>query len=379
MPRIVWLFCLINLVIGSSAFVIGGIVEVMARDLNVGVGAAGQAMSAYALSTAVLAPLALVASGKLSRKGTLLLSLAIFTAGNTLVAFAPSMHGVLAGRILMGLGAFFTPLAAALVTGMVEPSQRGKALAFVFLGISLSYVVGVPLGAWIADAHGWRWAVGLMSAALLACLMAVVWLVPANLSGPTASFKGARALLTHRSVAPVLLVSLSYFTSIFVVFSYIGAVLRGLAPLSSAQLSLTLSLFGLAGVVGTLLGGYANDRFGATKSLTVGLTVMGFVMALLPQTAGHWGQMVAVLLVWGIAGFSLMPSQQARLSAAAGPQTPLVLSLNASMLYLGTAAGALVGGLCLEWLTPAKLAYAGVPFIGLALLFHAMVTKAAKA
>jgi MFS transporter, DHA1 family, inner membrane transport protein len=371
MPLIVWLFSLINLVIGTSAFVVGGIVHVLSRDLGVSVAQAGQAMTAYALSTALLAPVALVATGRLSRKNALLLALCVFLSGNTLMALAPSMTVVMLGRVLMGIGAFFTPLAAALVVGLVDPAQRGKALSFVFLGMSMSYVVGVPLGAWVADTHGWRWAIGLMSMLQVICVVVVAAQVPRMLSGPSASFKGTGALLANPSVSLVLLVSLMYFTAIFVVFSYIGAVLRAMVPMSSSQVSLTLSLFGVAGVVGTLVGGYVNDRFGAHRSLWVSLSVMGVAMLLLPLTRGSWPAMLSVLFAWGVAGFALMPAQQARLSAAAGPQTPLVLSLNASMLYLGTAVGALVGGLCVDWLTPARLSYAGVPFIGLAVAFHA--------
>jgi MFS transporter, DHA1 family, inner membrane transport protein len=121
-------------------------------------------------------------------------------------------------------------------------------------------------------------------------------------------------------------------------------------------------------VVGTLVGGWANDRFGAKRTLVTGLALLGAGMTVLPLTQGSWPAVVAVLLIWGTAGFALMAPQQARLAAASPPQTPLLLSLNASMLYLGTALGAVVGGLATAHLGLAQLAWAGLPFVATALV-----------
>jgi MFS transporter, DHA1 family, inner membrane transport protein len=192
-------------------------------------------------------------------------------------------------------------------------------------------------------------------------------IVPADLSSPGASFAGAGALLARRDVLSVLLVTLSYFVAIFIVFSYIGPVLQALVPMPRGQQALTLALFGLAGVAGTLARGWANDRFGPRRTLAAGLLCMGAAMALLPATAGSWAALVAVLWLWGVFGFALMAPQQSRLAALAPPQAPLLLSLNASMLYLGTALGAIVGGAVTARLGLAQLALAGLPFVAIAL------------
>jgi MFS transporter, DHA1 family, inner membrane transport protein len=169
----------------------------------------------------------------------------------------------------------------------------------------------------------------------------------------------------------VLLLTLLYFVAIFIVFSYIGPVLQALVPMGREQQSLTLALFGLSGVAGTLIGGVANDRFGALRTLRVQLALLGCTMLLLPLTAGSWPALVATLLVWGCAGFGMMVPQQSRLAAMAPAQAPMLLSLNTSMLYLGTAAGAIVGGAFAARHGFAQLAWAGVPFVaaGLAILW----------
>jgi MFS transporter, DHA1 family, inner membrane transport protein len=368
MPRLLWLFCLVNLAIGSAAFVMGGIVGPLARDLGVSLAAAGQAMTAYALATAMLAPLAMLFTGTWPKKRALLVAVAIFLAGNTLCALAPNLPLLLLGRVLMGLGAMFTPLAAGLAVSLVAPQVRGKALAFVFMGISLSYVVGVPLGAWLADAYSWQVPIWVMSAALAVAWLAIAVWVPADLTGPGANFTGAGALIARGDVWPVLCTTLLYFVAIFAVFSFVAPVLQALVPMPRNQQALTLSLFGVAGVVGTLVGGWANDRFGAKQTLVVGLTFLGAGMLVLPLTQGSWPLLMAVLLLWGVAGFALMAPQQARLAAASPPQTPLLLSLNASMLYVGTALGAVVGGVAATHLGLVHLAWAGVPFVATALV-----------
>jgi DHA1 family inner membrane transport protein len=371
MPRLLWLFTAVNLIIGSGVFVIGGILTPIAADLGVGVPAAGQAMTAYALANALLAPLLLLATGAWPRKRALLLALALFTAGNLVCALAHSLALLLAGRVLMGVGAAFTAMAAGIAVALVEPARRGKALALTFLGISLSYVVGVPVGTWLGLAYEWHTPIWLFAGLSLAALLAVARWLPGEIRAPGASFDGLGRLLARREVLATLLMTLAYFTAIFVVFAYIGPVLQALVPMGREQQSLTLALFGLSGVVGTLTGGMANDRFGPMRTLRVQMAVLGTMMALLPLTQGSWAALVAVLVVWGIAGFGMMPPQQSRLAAMAPAQAPMLLSLNTSMLYLGTAAGAVVGGAFAARLGFARLGWAGLPFVaaGLAILW----------
>jgi DHA1 family inner membrane transport protein len=370
MPSKLWLFAVVNLIIGSGAFVLGGILVPLAQAMGVSIASAGQAMTAYALSTALLAPLALLVTGRWSRRHAMVAALLVFAAGNALCAWANALPLLLAGRVLMGVGAVFTPLAAGMAIALVAPALRGRALARVFLGMSLSYVIGVPLGSWLGLAYGWHAPIGLV-AELSVAAAAALWLaVPARMAVPGATFAGLGALLARRDVQAVLGLTLCYFVAIFAVFSYIGPVLQALVPMSPQRQALTLGLFGLSGVLGTVLGGLANDRFDPRRTLIVLLTLLGTTMVVLPFTAGSWTALNATLLVWGTAGFGMMVPQQARVAALSPAHAPLLLSLNASMLYLGTALGAMVGGVFAAHLGFAQLGWAGVPFVaaGLAIL-----------
>lgn len=362
MPPLLTLFALANLVIGSGAFVVSSIVAPIADDLGTSVPAAGQAMTAYALSTAAIAPAVLIATGRWPRRSALLATLALFLAGNVVCALAPNLATLLAGRVLMGLGAAFTPIAAGIAIALVEPQRRGKALAYVFLGMSLSYVIGVPLGAWIGLAWGWRWPIAAVALATAVLIALVAWKVPRDVKAPGASFDGLGVLFTRSAVLWPLAMTLLYFTAIFSVFSYIGPVLKALNPMTPTLLSVTLALFGVAGAVGTVIGGWANDRFGSRRTLVVQLSILATMMACVPLTQGSYALTLAAFLVWGTAGFGMMAPQQTRLAVAGGAQAPLALSLNTSMLYGGTAVGAAVGGAASATVGFAQIAWVGVPF-----------------
>jgi DHA1 family inner membrane transport protein len=362
MPRQLYLFALCNLVIGTGAFVISGVLVPLGRALDVSIAAAGQAMTVYALSTAVLAPLALVLTGRWARKHALCLAMGVFALGNAVCALASGLPVLFAGRVLMGIGAMFTPIAAGIAVALVEPARRGRALSLVFLGMSMSYVIGLPLGAWLGLRYGWRWPVGLVAAIAAVATVALAWRLPGRIDAPGARSDGIAPLLAQPRVLWTLTLTLLYFVAIFVVFSYIGPVLQALHPMSGERLSITLMLFGLSGVTGTLVGGWANDRFGAHRTLVVQLATLAAMMALVPLTRGHYALLVLAFVVWGIAGFGIMTPQQSRLAAIAPAQAPILLSLNTSMLYFGTALGAAVGGAVVGSVGFAQLAWVGVPF-----------------
>jgi len=202
----------------------------------------------------------------------------------------------------------------------------------------------------------------LVIAASLLCAALLAMLLPRDIQAPGASLKNLGGVLREPAVLWTLSLTLLYFIAIFVVFSYIGPVLQALHPMSAEQLSLTLMVFGLSGVAGTLIGGWANDHFGAQRSLTLQLSVLGAMMVLLPLTQGSYGTLVVVLVVWGLAGFGMMTPQQSRLATLSLAHAPLLLSLNTSMLYFGTAFGAAIGGAAVAQLGFADLAWIGVPF-----------------
>lgn len=367
MPPLLYLFALTNLVIGTGAFVLTGILAPLSESLGVSVAAAGQAMTAYALSAALLAPLLVVATGGWPRKRAMLFALALFALGCVLSALAPSLGVLLAGRVLMGAGSTFSALAAGVAVAIVDAPRRGRALSLSFLGISLSYAVGLPLGTWLGFGFGWRMPVWLVAGCCVATGLLLAVLLPARIQAPGVAFRGLREAAGQPAVLRVWARTLLYFIAIFSVFAYCGPVLQALNSLTPTQLSLVLVSFGLSGVAGTMVGGWAADRFGPVASLRMQLLVLTATMVAVPFTQGHLALSVLVFTAWGIAGFGMMAPQQLLLASAAPQQAPMLLSLNGSMLYVGTALGAAVSGAFIGSLGFARLSWVGVPFALLAL------------
>ncbi len=378
MPKLLYFFALCNLVIGSGAFILGGILQPVSKGLGISVAAAGQAMTAYALTTALLAPILIVLTAQWPRKRVIQLALALFTAGNLVCALAPSLSVLLVGRALMGTGAMFTAAVAALAVTLVAPALRGRALSTTFLGMSVSYAVALPIGAWLGFEYGWRLPVWLCAAASLCALVAASVLLPKGVVMPSAGFAGFKAAASQAAVLRVWLRTLLYFVAIFSVFAYVGPVLLALNAMGSVQLSVVLALFGVAGVAGTLTGGWANDRFGPLQTMRVLLGVLVSMMCLLPLSQGSVIASVVVLVVWGVAGFGLMAPQQSRLVTLSPTHAPLLISLNSSMLYLGTALGAVISGAMINSVGMANLSWVGAPF-GLAALLTLAFDRAPAA
>ncbi len=366
MPPVLYLFALTNLVIGTGAFVLTGILKPMSEGLGVSVAAAGQAMTAYAIASAFLAPLVIVATGKWRRKLAMQLALGLFLIGGLACVAAPDLPSLLGGRLLMGVGAMFSALASGVAVTLVPPAMRARALAFTFLGIGLSYAIGLPLGTWLGFTYGWRAPIVLVVACSALALAALTYFLPRNIAAPGASFGGLGAALRRPDILRVWLRTLLYFVAIFSVFAYVGPLMLALFPMSAQQLSVTLVLFGVSGVVGTFVGGWASDRFGAVRALRVSLALFTVTTVLLPLTQGSYPLVISIFIVWGVVGFSLAAPQQSRLASLAPAQAPLLLSLNGSMIYLGTALGTILSGALIDTLGFVHLSWAGVPFAVLA-------------
>ncbi len=366
MPAIIYLFTLTNLIIGTGAFAISGILQPIGTALGVSVAVAGQAITAYALASAFLAPLAMVATGKWPRKRAIMAALGIFLLGTLLCIVSTSFYALLLGRALMGVGAMFSAMAAGVAVAIAPPALRARAIALTFMGISLSYAIGVPMGAWLGFAYGWKVPMVVVAACGGLVLLALAFGLPRNIAAPGASFAGLGTAIRHGAIVRVWLRTLLYFLAIFSVFAYVGPVMQALVPMTAQQLSLTLGLFGVSGVVGTFLGGWAADRFGPIAALRVNLGVFTVMMLCVPLTQGHYPLVASMFILWGIAGFSMGAPQQVRLAMLSPSQAPMLLSLNSSMLYLGTALGAAISGALLGTVGFDKLAWVGAPFAFLA-------------
>lgn len=376
LPRLLYLFGLVNLVIGSAAFMNAGLLAPIAQSLGISVSAAGQTTTVYSLATAALAPAFLVVTARLTPRVAVVIALGLFALGNAVMALAQDLSVMLLGRVLMGCGASASALMAGMTMAVAPVERRAQALSIVFVGMGLSYVTGIPLATWAGLAWGWRVPVWVAVVLTLAAAFALWWSMPtARSSAQGPSWRAAVVLVRQPAVLALYVLTLTYFIAIFAVFSYIGPVLQSLRPMDPTTLSLVISAFGCAGTVGTLTGGRAADRLGPRLTLSLGLAGLAICLLLLPFSSGHLIVMTVVLMFWGACSFSMMAPQQLRLAQLAGPNAALALSLNNSMLYLGIALGAALGGAALTQIEAHQLPWVGAPFAMAALAWLRFSTR----
>lgn len=366
--------------LGLDAYVMAGLLPVLADDIGTRVSLAGQLVTVFTLAYALSAPLVAGLLSGVRPRALILAALAVFTLGNGVTALAPSLGTLLLARAVAGAGAgVYSALSTAAAAALVPPERRGRALALVMGGMSAGTVLGVPLGVLLAEHTGWRatmWLLTGLGAAALAGLAALLPPVPA---GPAVPVRARLAALTDRAVAPVVAVSFLAAVASLGLYSYLAPVLASAGGVG--EVAPYLWAWGAGGVLGSVLAGPLVDRTGRVRMLVGGvLAVIVLAQALLPSLAAAAlpGAVVA-LVAWGAAGWALQVPQQHRLLALRAERGTIVLALNNSALYLGSAIGSALGGLALgAGLAPHALpwAAAGVAVAGLAL--HLVVDRGSR-
>jgi predicted MFS family arabinose efflux permease len=370
--------------IGAGSFVFAGPLEEVARDLSVSVGAAGNLVTVFAVTYAVSSPALVTLVGSAAPRRDLVAAMAVFVLGNAAAVAAPTFGLLLLCRILAAGGAaVFTPTALAVAAGLASPQERGRSLSVVTGGITVSFVIGIPLGSIIGTYSGWRMTFVMVAALGVVALLGIRTLLPEVEGPPVVGFRDRVNTLSRPAVAVALCLTTLGLMGAFVVFTYIGPLLARITGFGGAGVSGLLFLFGVAAIFGNSLGGYGADRFTYARLMTVilillSLALLGFsVLLLFSGSALAILGTLAVLALWGIAGFALVPLQQYRVVQLAPRTRNVALSLNESAIYLGQGTGAGLGALALGYGSLATLGWTGSICI-LAALALLLLTSRAK-
>jgi predicted MFS family arabinose efflux permease len=350
-----------NFVIGAGVMVVPATLNDIADSFHVTPAIAGQLISLGALVMCICAPLCATVVAGWDRRRLLAVSMLWYGALHLACAAAPDFASLLPLRALAVLApAVFTPQAAACVGLLVAPADRGRAITFVFLGWSVASVLGMPIGAWVGGAFGWRAAFALV-ALLSVASAAWVWrAMPDGVRPPALSRAAWAQVLRSPALMLCIAVTVLYAGSQFVLFSYFAPYYRTTLGATPNQLALLFMWFGAFGLVGNLVMARSIDRLGADRAVLVALGCMAASMALWPL--GHSLWVAALVCVpWALGCFSSNSAQQARLVGLAPGLASGSIALNTSAMYAGQAVGAAGGG----WLIASR-GYGDLSWVGLA-------------
>jgi predicted MFS family arabinose efflux permease len=362
---------------GTGTFIVTGLLGGVAGDLSVSVETTGHLVTVFAITYAALSPVLVAATGRVGRRRLLVGALVLFAVANAAAAVAPTFSLLLAARVAAACSAAVcTPVALATAAQLARPDRKGRALSVTIGGISVAWVVGVPAGAVIVDHFGWRASFALAAALAVVAAAGVGLLLPvvAN-AAPTGGLASRLAVAGRPVVLVTLMVTVLAMVAGFTVLTYVRPLLEGLTGFGGEGIGLMLFVFGLAGVVGSVLGGYGADRWGYQATAIPMLAVLGLSLlsfSLLSGAEAGSAFMIAVagtaLVAWGAVSFALLPLQQHHLIGVAPDEQNGVLSLNSSAVYVGQGLGAGLGSLVLVNASLAALGYAGALLAAVALV-----------
>ncbi|MBO9687628.1 MAG: MFS transporter [Mitsuaria chitosanitabida] len=337
--------------IGTTEFVIMGLLLQVAADLRVSLATAGLLISGYALGVFVGAPLLTAATSRAPRKTALLVLMAIFTIGNLACAMAPSYALLMVARVVTSLahGTFFG-IGAVVATSVVPADRKASAISTMFTGLTVATLLGVPAGAWLGVHHGWRatfWTVSAIGA--LAMLVIAVFVSAREAgAGSALSLRDEFKVLRRVHVLLGLGATVLGFAGVFVVFTYVQPLLTQVSGFSDAGVSAILLVFGAGMILGNIVGGKLADR-APVSTLLGSLAVLGLVLLLMGFVLHHRAMAVFFVGLLGAAAFATVAPLQLRvLSKADGEGQNMASSLNIAAFNLGNAFGAWLGGITID-------------------------------
>ncbi|WP_163883130.1 MFS transporter [Rhizobium laguerreae] len=368
MPLALLVLALSSFAIGTTEFVIMGLLPEVAADLSVSIPQAGWLVTGYALAVAVGAPVMAISTAKLKRRTALIALMAFFIAGNLLCALASDYWVLMIARVVTALchGAFFG-IGSVVAAGLVAEDRKARAVALMFTGLTLANVLGVPLGTAIGQAYGWRATFGVVTVIGIVTILGLIAILPRDKQQENGSILREIAALRNGGLWLALSTTVFFAASMFALFTYIAPLLRDVTGVSPEGVTWTLFLIGLGLTIGNLVGGKLADwRLGVTLAgvfAAIAITSIAF-----SYTSRFFIPAEITLFLWAMASFAAVPALQVGVVGFGKDAPNLVSTINIGAFNTGNALGAWVGGLVIDAgfdLTRVPLAAALMALIGL--------------
>ena len=361
------MLAVISFLVGTSQFVIVGVLDKVAASVGVSVATAGQLITVFALANAIGTPLVIGATTKMNQSRQMLLALFVILIGVVGMFVMPGFNGLLFSRTILGVGTgVFIVSAYAITAKLALPGQQGKAMSNISMGFSASLVFGVPLGRIITTMYDWQaifWGIGVLS---VAGCFAVRHFLPAVEGNAPIPVRKQLSLLKRPNIATTLAVTFFVFIGYSVVNTYITPFLSSIKTMNEQEMSSILFALGVASLIGSKLGGVLADRIGITRTLIGSMIVQAVLLGIVSIGFQSAVMTIGLILIWATAAWVFGLTQSFNIISLAPEASSIMLSLNSSFVQLGFAAGAAIGGLAVSASSAATVSAVGALAAGIA-------------
>ncbi|WP_442602316.1 MFS transporter [Paenibacillus sp. KN14-4R] len=350
MDRRVYMLAIAAFVVGTVELIIGGTLDLIAADLNVSVSAAGQLITVFSVAFAIAAPILFAITTRIERKKLLIFTLGAFCLGNVLAFLSPNYNMLMVSRIVSAAsGSLLVVLCVTVASQIVQTAYRARAIGTIYMGISGSLVLGVPLGLVLSNAYDWRAPFLLVAILTLVVMVGIHFLLAPIPVKPTAiPLWKQLGTLKNRKILTAQLTSLLFLTGHLTLYAYLTPYLITTLHLDASWITIVYFIFGLSAVAGGGFGGWLVDKWGSTKSIVVIISAFLVAICVLPLVTNSLYVFLVVMVLWGGLSWAITPAIQNYLIESAPDSAEIQQTLNNSALHLGIASGSSIGGLVIQ-------------------------------
>jgi DHA1 family chloramphenicol resistance protein-like MFS transporter len=353
LPAAVYVIALTIFALGTSEFMIAGLLPDLAADLDVSIPAAGSLISAFAIGMLVGAPVMALLTLRFPRRTTMLVACVVFAAAHVVGTVSDDYGLLLATRVVAAVAcATFWAVGAVTAVALAPEGSTARALAVVLGGLTLANVLGVPAGTWIGETWGWQSAFAAVAVATVVSTVATVLFVP-DTGGDGASTPMRQRVAAELEVFgqarlwAALATTMTFQAAVFCAFSYFAPLLTDVSGIASSRVPAVLLVFGVGTFIGITIGGRYADRH-ALLNVFVSLAAMSVSLVALAIVAHSSALVVAGVFAFGVTSFSIASALNARVFGFAAAAPTLAAAVNVSAFNVGNAAGPWIGGLAIS-------------------------------